>query len=125
MKCGIRTNGIVWPAKITSCSLSHPSTRCSRPAHVSPSLESSTRYCSLRLLTWSIRALWRPDLRASSPDREGIGASCRECPEWDSNPHLIDFESTLSASWSTRAGYSILGGSRRRVAALGPLPVLL
>src|SRR4051795_4399608 len=25
------------------------------------------------------------------------------CPEWDSNPHLIDFESTLSASWSTRA----------------------
>jgi hypothetical protein len=31
------------------------------------------------------------------------------CPEWDSNPHLIDFESTLSANWSTRAGHSIVG----------------
>ena len=30
------------------------------------------------------------------------------CPEWDSNPHLIDFESTLSASWSTRAPTTIV-----------------
>src|SRR4051794_35425116 len=41
---------------MTSCSESQRSTSASRPAHVSPSLESSTRYWSLRLLTWSISA---------------------------------------------------------------------
>src|SRR5215216_560693 len=56
MKCGIRTNGIVWPLKTTSCSESQLATSDSRPAQESPSLESSTRYWSLRLLTWSIRA---------------------------------------------------------------------
>src|SRR4051812_14284250 len=55
-KCGISTNGIVDPLKMTSCSESQRSTSASRPAHVSPSLESSTRYWSLRLLTWSISA---------------------------------------------------------------------
>src|SRR5215210_7234741 len=55
-KCGISTNGIVEPLKTTSCSESQRSTSASRPAQVSPSLESSTRYCSLRLLTWSISA---------------------------------------------------------------------
>src|SRR4051794_33943750 len=50
------TNGIVDPLNTTSCSASQRSTSASRPAHVSPSLESSTRYCSLRLLTWSISA---------------------------------------------------------------------
>src|SRR5215210_914265 len=55
-KCGIRTNGIVEPLKTTSCSESHRSTSASSPAQVSPSFESSTRYWSLRLLTWSISA---------------------------------------------------------------------
>src|SRR5215208_2095 len=60
MKCGISTNGIVWPAKTTSCSSSQVSSLCCRPAHESPSLESSTRYWSLRLLTWSIRGCRPP-----------------------------------------------------------------
>src|SRR4051812_36040504 len=50
------TNGIVDPLNTTSCSASQRSTSASSPAHVSPSLESSTRYWSLRLLTWSISA---------------------------------------------------------------------
>src|SRR5215210_7060863 len=55
-KCGMRTNGIVEPLKTTSCSESQRSTSASSAAHVSPSFESSTRYWSLRLLTWSISA---------------------------------------------------------------------
>src|ERR671922_2484318 len=53
-KCGMSTNGIVRPAKTTSCSASHRSICSSIPAHWSPSLESSTRCWSFRLLTWSI-----------------------------------------------------------------------
>src|SRR5215210_2102807 len=55
-KCGISTNGIVDPLKTTSCSASQRSTSASSPAQLSPSLDSSTRYCSFRLLTWSISA---------------------------------------------------------------------
>src|SRR3954454_7334240 len=72
-KCGISTNGIVCPAKTTSCSLSQVETVVSRPAHVSPSLESSTRYWSLRLLTWSISAA-----STLSPHRHGHAVSDRQ-----------------------------------------------
>src|SRR5919108_48048 len=53
-KCGMSTNGIVRPAKTTSFSESQRSISSSIPAHWSPSLESSTRCWSFRLLTWSI-----------------------------------------------------------------------
>src|SRR3954454_3878356 len=72
-KCGISTNGIVCPANTTSCSCSQRETSVSRSAQVSPSLESSTRYWSLRLLTWSISAA-----STLSPHRHRHAVSDRE-----------------------------------------------
>src|SRR5258706_4344 len=62
-KCGMSTNGIVVPAKTTSCSASQPSISRSRSLQPSPSLLSSTRCCSFRLLTWSITPDDAPSLR--------------------------------------------------------------
>src|SRR5918994_15297 len=114
MKCGISTNGIVWPAKITSCSSSQVSSLDSRPAQLSPSLESSTRYCSLRLLTWSIRAHRAPPTGALLSCSEGTGASmpgaglepARPEGQWIFSPSRLPVP-------PPRPGRYIVGGARR------------
>src|SRR6185503_1681655 len=103
MKCGISTNGIVWPSKITSCSFSQASSFVSSPAQVSPSLESSTRYCSLRLLTWSIRAHRAPSTGALLLSKEGIGAHARGGTRTRTPRRTMDFESMASTNSATRA----------------------
>ncbi len=39
----------------------------------------------------------------SQPNPLGVRLSLPLCPEWDSNPHWMLFESTASADWATRA----------------------
>src|SRR3954447_6485841 len=77
MKCGISTKGIVAPLNTTSWECRNAATSASSPAQLSPSFDSSTRYWSLRLLTWSIsscgRLLARHVAERSLRDAERVG----------------------------------------------------
>src|SRR4051794_30501962 len=77
MKCGISTNGIVAPLNTTSWSCRNAAMSASSPAQLSPSFDSSTRYWSFRLLTWSISSRGRllaggaAQRRLGNPERVG------------------------------------------------------
>jgi hypothetical protein len=73
-----------------------------RPASTSRSSSGTRRRTQSRSLS---------DPASSSSIRSS--ARIAECPGWDSNPHWIGFEPTLSAGWSTGADRSGCHGRRQ------------
>ncbi len=51
----------------------------------------------------ALRATNRREKSAPKRPRVHLNAPRRQCPEWDSNPHWIDFESIASAGWAIGA----------------------